>query len=34
MMGQLNSFSARGEGDLNKSFPKIQIPRGDVDASI
>ena len=34
MMGQLNSFSARREGHLDKNFPKIQIPRGDVDASI
>ena len=28
MMGQLNSFSASGGGNLNKNFPKIQMPRG------
>ena len=27
-MGHLNSFSASGEGNLNKKFPKIQMPRG------
>ena len=26
MMGYLNSFSASGGGDLNKNFPKIQMP--------
>ena len=26
--GNLNSFSARGGGDLNKNFPKIQMPGG------
>ena len=35
MMGHLNSFSALGVGNLNKNFPKIQMPgrevaRGDV----
>ena len=37
-MGHLNSFLALGGGDLNKNFPKIQMPRGvageDVEASI
>ena len=28
MIGHLNSFSASGEGNLNKDFPKIQMPRG------
>ena len=28
MMGHLNSFSASGVGNLNKNFPKIQMPRG------
>ena len=28
MMGHLNSFSALGGGNLNKNFPKIQIPGG------
>ena len=28
MMGHLNSFSASGVGNLNKSFPKIQMPGG------
>ena len=28
MMGHLNSFSASGGGNLNKNFPKIQMPRG------
>ena len=26
MMGHLNSFSASGGGNLNKIFPKIQMP--------
>ena len=39
MMGHLNSFLASGEGNLNKNFPKIQMPGGcpgggDVEASI
>ena len=40
MMGHLNSFSASGGRNLNKNFPKIQMPRGgcpgggDVEASI
>ena len=42
-MGHLNSFLARRGGNLNKNFPKIQMPRGcpgggggggDVEASI
>ena len=33
-MGHLNSFSASGGGNLNKNFPKIQMPGGDVKASI
>ena len=28
MMGHLNSFSALGVGNLNKNFPKMQMPRG------
>ena len=28
MMGHLNSFLASGGGNLNKNFPKIQMPRG------
>ena len=28
MMGHLNSFSASGVGNLNKNFPKIQMPGG------
>ena len=28
MMGHLNSFSALGGGNLNKNFPKIQMPGG------
>ena len=28
MMGHLNSFSASGGGNLNKNFPKIQVPGG------
>ena len=27
-MGHLNSFLASGGGNLNKNFPKIQMPRG------
>ena len=27
-MGHLNSFSASGRGNLNKNFPKIQMPLG------
>ena len=27
-MGHLNSFLARGGGNLNKNFPKIQMPGG------
>ena len=35
MMGHLNSFSASGGGNLNKNFPKIQLPgEADVEASI
>ena len=39
MMGHLNSFLASGVVNLNKDFPKIQMPRGlpgwgDVQASI
>ena len=39
MTGYLNSFSASGGGNLNKNFPKIQMPGGlpgggDVEASI
>ena len=41
MMGHLDSFSALGGGNLNKNFPKIQMPGGllrgggkDVEASI
>ena len=30
MVGHLNSFSASGVGNLNKTFPKIQMPGGDV----
>ena len=30
MMGYLNSFSASGVGNLNKNFPKIQMPGGGV----
>ena len=26
--GHLNNFSVGGQGDLNKNFPKIQIPGG------
>ena len=42
-MGHLSSFSASGGGNLNKNFPKIQMPGGlpgglpeggDVEASI
>ena len=28
MMGHLNSFSASGGGNLNKNFPKNQMPAG------
>ena len=28
IMGHLNSFSASGVGNLNKNFPKIQMPGG------
>ena len=28
MMGHLNSFSVLGGGNLNKNFPKIQMPSG------
>ena len=28
VMGHLNSFSASGGGNLNKNFPKIQMPGG------
>ena len=38
MMGHLNSFLASGEGNLNKNFPKLQLPGGlpggDVEVSI
>ena len=41
MMGHLNSFSVSGGGNLNKNFPKIQMPGGlpgvgggDFEASI
>ena len=27
-MGYLNSFSTSGGGNLNKNFPKIQMPGG------
>ena len=27
-MGHLNSFSASGGGNLNKNFPKVQMPGG------
>ena len=27
-MGHLNNFSASGAGNLNKNFPKIQMPAG------
>ena len=27
-MGHLNSFLASGGGNLNKNFPKIQMPGG------
>ena len=27
-MGHLNSFSASGGGNLNKNFPKIEMPGG------
>ena len=27
-MGHLNNFSASGERNLNKNFPKIQMPGG------
>ena len=27
-MGYLNSFSASGVGNVNKDFPKIQMPGG------
>ena len=27
-MGHLNSFSASGGGNLNKTFPKIKMPGG------
>ena len=37
-MGHLNSFLARGGGNLNQNFPKIEmpggLPGGDVEASI
>ena len=40
-MGHMNSFSASGGGNLNKNFPKIQMPGGlprggggDVEALI
>ena len=37
--GHLNSYFARGGGNLNTNFPKIQMPRGlpprgDIEASI
>ena len=32
--GDLNSFSARWGGNLNKNFSKIQMPGGEVEASI
>ena len=38
IMGHLNSFLASGEGNLNKNFPKLQLPGGlpggDVEVSI
>ena len=30
IMGHLNSFSASGGGNLNKNFPKIQMPGGGM----
>ena len=35
-VGHLNSYLARGGGNLNTNFPKIQMPGGveDVEASI
>ena len=30
MMGHLNSFTASGGGNLNKNFPKIQMPGGGM----
>ena len=37
-MRHLNSFLAQGGGNLNETFPKIQmpggLPGGDVEASI
>ena len=29
MMGHLNSSSSSGGGNLNKKFPKIQMPGGE-----
>ena len=34
MIGHLNSFSASGGGNLNRNFPKIQMPGEDIEASI
>ena len=33
-VGHLNSYLAQGGGNLNPNFPKIQMPGGDVEASI
>ena len=30
MMGHLNSISASGGGNLDKNFPKIQMPGGGM----
>ena len=34
IMRHLNSFLAQGRGDLNKIFPKAQMPGGNAEASI
>ena len=33
-MGHLNSFSALGGGNLNKNFPKIQMPGGCLEGGM
>ena len=34
MMGYLNSFLAQGGGDLNKKFPKVQMPGGILTGTL
>jgi len=34
MMGYLNSFLAQGGGDLDKKFPKVEMPGGILTGTL